>query len=499
MSYKPEQFAPYMDMDESSFRLVQDKERLSDRKLETKPVGYFRDALNRFSQNKGSVFCGIVLLILVLYAVFAPIISIYDPTVKDGYYRYALPRNQLCVDLGLNFWDGCEDKSVNQQQYDYYSAIPGALVDPNVEPYQGTVGAGRTATYYDVRVDSYAAVGYQSVLLTISEYEAARAYEEETGIQLFYPVVDEAQINCVSYKQDIGNAWFLTDAKGVAQRDENGELQNIFLTDEDSEDGYAYYVEKMSGKQYQCRVLYSSWYYYLNGYSASFLFGADSFGYDICTRLAFGARLSFGLAILVSGISLLIGVIVGALEGYYGGVFDLVMERIKDILWEIPTVVFMSLFQIYLAKKLGAVVTMFFCFIFFNWISTSSTVRAQFYRFKGQEYVLAARTLGAKDGRLIFRHILPNAVGFIITASVLAIPSVIFTESNMTYLGIVNLQSSTMTSVGTMLSNGQATLSTYPHCVFFPAVFISILLICFNIFGNGLRDAFNPSLRGADE
>ena len=113
--------------------------------------------------------------------------------------------------------------------------------------------------------------------------------------------------------------------------------------------------------------------------------------------------------------------------------------------------------------------------------------------------MLAARTLGAKDRRIIFRHILPNAAGFIVTTSVLSIPGVIFTEANMTYLGIVNLQSSSVTSVGTMLNNGQAALSTYPHCVFFPAAFISILLICFNIFGNGLRDAFNPSLRGVEE
>lgn len=111
---------------------------------------------------------------------------------------------------------------------------------------------------------------------------------------------------------------------------------------------------------------------------------------------------------------------------------------------------------------------------------------------------MAARTLGARDSRLIFRHILPNAAGFIITASVLSIPSIIFSEATYSYLGIVNLQSSTMTSVGTMLENGQATLSTYPHCVFFPAVFLSILLICFNILGNGLRDAFNPTLRGSE-
>ena len=123
----------------------------------------------------------------------------------------------------------------------------------------------------------------------------------------------------------------------------------------------------------------------------------------------------------------------------------------------------------------------------------------QFYRFKGQEYILAARTLGASDARLMFKHIFPNSLGTIITSSVLVIPGVLFSESTLTYLGIVNLDSSTMTSIGTMLANGRQFLSSYPHIIFFPALFISLLEISFNLFGNGLRDAFNPALRGSDE
>ena len=133
-----------------------------------------------------------------------------------------------------------------------------------------------------------------------------------------------------------------------------------------------------------------------------------------------------------------------------------------------------------------------------GWVGIASTVRMQFYRFKGQEYVLAARTLGASDRRLIFKHIFPNALGTIITSSILTIPGVIFSESILSYLHIINLETSSLTSIGTMLSNGQGYLSTYPHIILFPAIFISLLEISFNLFGNGLRDAFNPSLRGAD-
>ena len=123
----------------------------------------------------------------------------------------------------------------------------------------------------------------------------------------------------------------------------------------------------------------------------------------------------------------------------------------------------------------------------------------QFYRFKNQEYVLVARTLGARDSRVMFKHIFPNSIGTIITGAVLTIPGVIFSESTLSYLGIINLQTSALTSVGTMLSQGQGYLQTFPHIILFPAIFISLLMISFNLFGNGLRDAFNPSLRGVEE
>ena len=123
----------------------------------------------------------------------------------------------------------------------------------------------------------------------------------------------------------------------------------------------------------------------------------------------------------------------------------------------------------------------------------------QFYRFKNQEYVLAARTLGASDGRIMFKHIFPNSLGTLITSSVLVIPSTIFSESSLSYLGIINLSTGSLTSVGTLLAGAQAYLTSYPHMMVFPAVFICLLMLSFNLFGNGLRDAFNPSLRGSED
>ena len=130
----------------------------------------------------------------------------------------------------------------------------------------------------------------------------------------------------------------------------------------------------------------------------------------------------------------------------------------------------------------------------------SGRVRMQFYRFKNQEYILSARTLGANDRRVMFKHIFPNAIGTIITGSILAIPGVIFSESSLSYLNIINLETSGYTSIGTLLSSAtNSKFTLYPFIMFFPAIFISLLMISFNLFGNGLRDAFNPSLRGVDE
>ncbi|MBO4462441.1 MAG: ABC transporter permease [Lachnospiraceae bacterium] len=476
------------------FEFVQLNDKLHDKKLDTKPIGFFQDAMIRFSQNKGSVVCGIILLILILFAIFGPVISNYEVTEKDGYYSYALPKMSAKFDLG--FWNGCTKKQYTQANYDYLCALGAIRKEYGTET---AVIANREQLVYNVSVDSYARRGYVDILIEADELAKAQEYEKETGIRLFYPLIDSSKVACPAYNGD-ANAWFLTDQKGIAQRDENGNFIDIYLKDENSPygDGYKYFSARQGAGQNAARVLYSDWYYYKNGKAPCFWFGADEFGYDIFTRLAAGARLSFLVSMSAAVVELIIGIIIGACEGYYGGTFDILMERFKEIFNTVPILVAITLFQIYFARKGGSLLVFWITLVLWGWIGTSSTVRAQFYRFKGMEYVMASRTLGAKDRRLIFRHILPNASGFIITSSVLLIPGIIGAESTYSFLGVINLNSRTMTSVGALLSNGQSTLTTYPHCVFFPAAFLGILLICFNIFGNGLRDAFNPTLRGAN-
>ena len=235
------------------------------------------------------------------------------------------------------------------------------------------------------------------------------------------------------------------------------------------------------------------------GFYAEFWFGSNQFGKDIFTLLGSGARLSFILAFSVSIINLTIGAFYGAIEGYYGGTADLIMERVAEILSGVPFIVVATLFNLHLAEKVGTLGSLLFAFVLTGWLGMAGRVRMQFYRFKGQEYILSSRTLGAKDFRIMFRHIFPNAIGTIITGSILSIPGVIFSESTLSYLNIIDLKTSGLTSVGTLLSDGSGKIQDYPHILLFPVLFISLLMISFNLFGNGLRDALNPSLRGADE
>ncbi len=234
--------------------------------------------------------------------------------------------------------------------------------------------------------------------------------------------------------------------------------------------------------------------YKLMGYSAmpKFLLGSDGDGFDLITISFNGLRTSFILSIVVSAICLSFGLVWGSVSGYFGGNVDLFMERFVEILSGVPWIVVMTLAILLLGNN---IITFGMALCLTGWMGTAARTRTQFYRYKGREYILASRTLGASDVRLIFKHILPNALGTIVTGSILSIPSVIFSEATLSYLNL-GLQGSN--SFGNILSNNQQFITTAPMLIVFPAIIISIIMISFNLFGNGLRDALNPSLKGSD-
>ena len=235
--------------------------------------------------------------------------------------------------------------------------------------------------------------------------------------------------------------------------------------------------------------------YKMLGYSRMpiFLFGTDKSGRDMLKYVFEGLRTSLILGIITTVVCFLFGLLYGAVSGYFGGTVDLVMERFTDILSGIPWIVVMTLVIIHMGSNFF---TFALALCLTGWIGTAATTRTQFYRFRGREYVLASRTLGASDARLIAKHILPNAMGTIITSAVLMVPGVIFSEATISYLG---LGLKNLASLGVILSYNQAELQTNPYLLLFPSVVIALVMISFNLAGNGLRDAVNPSLKGEDE
>ena len=234
--------------------------------------------------------------------------------------------------------------------------------------------------------------------------------------------------------------------------------------------------------------------YKVLGYTSQpiFLLGTDNYGYDMLKRVFTGLLTSLGLGILIFAICFSFGLIYGAICGYFGGNIDIALQRFCDLLSGVPWIVIMTICILNLGSNFG---TFILAMCMTGWIGTASLTRTQFYRFRDREYTLASRTLGASNFRLIFKHILPNAMGTIITSAVLMIPSVIFTEATISYLG---LGFQDMQSLGVILSDNQTYLNTYAYLILFPSVIMALIMISFNLFGNGLRDAFNPSLKGSD-
>lgn len=234
--------------------------------------------------------------------------------------------------------------------------------------------------------------------------------------------------------------------------------------------------------------------YKLKGYTSmpKFLFGTDQYGYDMLKLCFNGLRTSLILSICACAVCFIFGLCWGAISGYYGGNIDLIMERFCDILGGLPSIVMLTLAIFYLGQN---IVTFGLALCLTGWMGTAGRTRTQFYRFKGREYILASRTLGSSDKRLIFKHILPNAMGTIITSSVLMIPSTIYTETSLTTLGLLNLDTLTF---GTIIADNRAELGDNSILIIFPSIIISLMMISFNLFGNGLRDAFNPSLKGSE-
>lgn len=516
----------YNDISAEQFQFVDKQDLTHEKTLETKPRSYLADAFSRFCKNKGSIVGACVILILVLYAILGTAFSQYSVSHRDTYFRYALPKSELFANT--NFWDGCQEKTLSAATFYYYYYMGEETGHYAVKNQEYTVDDDKMYTF---RLDSYQKTGCVYLKMSKEDYLRLQQYQNESGKQVIYPALRLSMKRMVDTYQIVTKGNVSTDTAAnyyykfntstmQAQLDSKGNVIPDYKTHSvgqptndnydslriagDGENGIEYEYARPIDSGYEVRVNYYEYYVFYHSYvlkdgvdKPSFIFGANEEGQDIFTCLASGALFSFAFAIAVATVNLIVGAIYGAIEGYYGGKIDLVMERFSDILSAVPTMIVVTLLKLHMGTS-GAVLILFLSFFLTGWIGMASTTRMQFYRYKNQEYVLAARTLGAKDARIIVKHIFPNALGTLVTSCALVIPSMIYSEVNLSYLGIISLTSGNLTSVGTLLASGQSALMTAPHVALMPSLFLALLLLSFNLFGNGLRDAFNPSLRGSE-
>ena len=553
------QYNQYENIPAEKFQFAKRSDLGHDKKFDTKPVSYWQGAFRRFSKNKGAVVGAIVIAFLILFAIIAPFFTPYTPDMYDAQFGFTSPKMPLFANSGLDFWDGCiEKKNVGSLEYLKAKALMQETGKEVIKNGEYTVSDDGKS--YSFRYNTYYGTGFLYKEITPSKYEDIQRYQNETGRQVLYPVVDLADRPTHHKNQTDANVYYVVqDKKSATLRPvldeegnfipnymkyesgaslaalgaveynslriegENGMIEKENVTDAN---GNVTQVEKQYfyayGLQYpstvQVRLEYYEYYTYQHtqvlkdGVSEPlFIFGTTNTGKDIFSCLAYGARFSFIFASIVAIVNFIVGVIWGSISGYFGGKLDLAMERFCEILGSVPSMIIITLLQFHMGQfilehglyelvDIQSAIVLFIAFFATGWIGMAGRTRMQFYRFKNQEYVLAARTLGASDARIMFKHIFPNGLGTIVTSVALVIPSMIYSETSFTYLGIINLEAGNTTSVGTLIAAGQQSImANAGYVALFPCAFLVLLMLSFNLFGNGLRDAFNPSLRGSED
>ena len=631
------QYTPDVDVSKEDFNFVQKDEKIFDKKFETKPIGYFRDAMTRFAKNRTNLYATIILFFLIMMSILVPALTSKRYSGQEFELRFLPPRVPIIENFG--FMDGTQfvrDQTVDRSTIDPETGVgipfaeqydPQYILMDTVENYTISCTSRRETCYGGLNLlqlqGDYVAtiLSHQSFSFN-SENDPILVIEidsmtENVGSDLSLFIRTDDDLPEGIYNQPIGtienagrHEFHLTDVLGdfgsissrlQIQLDSNDnearvyfDSISLYLGDTEAEpiiDHWGYELSQydrptndadftrrggevlMSSFRYDRYEMalghrregaYSAERYYdlieeyedrcereddpdnprgwlfsegcpvvkvnrqneiierggveyysydlvldygiYRGFDETpyFYFGTDMAGRDLFALSWLALRTSLFLGVVISIINITIGIIYGAIEGYYGGRVDLLMERFAEVIGRIPWLVTLSIFVALLGPGF---LTLVFILVFSGWIGISSITRTQFYRYKGREYVLASRTLGAKDSRLIFRHILPNAIGTIITMSILSIPLVIFAESTISYLGfgighgvsfsVLGVEFSGV-SIGVLMADGRNHMFARPYLTVFPAIIISILMITFNMFGNALRDAFNPTLRGSE-
>ncbi|MFD0674197.1 ABC transporter permease [Cohnella sp. GCM10027633] len=224
--------------------------------------------------------------------------------------------------------------------------------------------------------------------------------------------------------------------------------------------------------------------------SWSHFFGTDDFGRDQWHRIWLGTRISLFIGLVAALLDLVIGVLYGGISAYFGGKVDTVMQRIIEIIYSIPLLLLAIILIVFMGPGISSIII---AYALTGWVGMARLVRGQILLIKEQEFVLAARTLGAKPARIILQHLIPNVIGLVIVQITFIVPTAIFFESFLSFIG-VGIRPP-MASLGSLINDGARAMRNYPHMLIFPTVIFSLILLSFNIVGDALRDALDPKMR----
>jgi len=239
---------------------------------------------------------------------------------------------------------------------------------------------------------------------------------------------------------------------------------------------------------------------------SQFLLGTDSLGRDVLSRVIYGARVSMVVGFMPTAIILLLGTTVGMISGYIGGRTDNLLMRLTDVIYAFPDLLFFIIVMValrdtFIGQLMNGLILLFAALAIVNWVGVARLVRGQVLSLKQKEFVEAARCIGVKDARIMFRHILPNSLGPLIVSAAFQIPGLIITEAILGYLG-VGLRPATdsadffITSWGVLMLDGQSAINSQPYMLLAPAICVALVVLSFTFLGDGLRDALDPRMRG---
>lgn len=470
-----------MKIDKSKLVLrKQVEDRITDQPLETKEIGYYQDSWNRFKKNKASFYAFVIIMVVMFFIAFGPIMKNYDlPQTNKSESQMIdnlTPRIPGLEKLGI--FDGTKTLTLGRR---YLVAMANHPVGKDIiisglpEDLQNLSPEELNDFLYNKNYGEYAEVPTFTVKLDHYKY---KNYTRSYMATDYFPNLDNTNN---TNDPNIGIIKTINHDIFLEYMDKNYILDILNITGEGESATYRVRLDQFGVSLGQTPE------------DTYFWFGTTSDGEDLFTEIWKGARISLMMAVSVLIINYTIGLLIGSIVGYYGGVLDLLFDRLVELLLSIPFLSVLMLLTLTFGTKTWVVIV---AFTATGWIGPYGTGRRQFYRFKNREYVLAARTLGASDWRIMFKHIFPNTLGLIITGMALAIPSFVFTESTYAFLGIIQYENAT--SIGMLIQKGQEVMQVHSHLIIYPSIYIATLMISFNLFGNGLRDAFNPALRGVE-